>query len=86
MRFAVAGQFALDAAKAFQILERHAVETIIAAQGVNPVFGVPGVVDEVIRLIPLAALSGKHDAMNRRHDFGESGGPPQWQAAPPLTA
>ena len=42
----------LDAAKALQILEGHAVEAIIAAQGINAVFRVAGVVDEIVGLMP----------------------------------
>src|SRR4051794_39828012 len=71
MRFAVAGQFALDAAKAFEVFEGQLVETIICAQGVDAIFGVAGVVHEIEGLMPWPASGREHDAMNRGHDFSK---------------
>jgi hypothetical protein len=46
-------------------------KTIIAAQGVNAVFGMAGVVDEIESLMPRPPLGGEHEAVNGGHDFGE---------------
>ena len=73
MRFAVAGELAPDAAKTFQVFEGHAVEAVIGAEGVDSIFGVTGVVDEIKGLVPGAAFDREHDAVNGGHDFGESG-------------
>ena len=73
MRFAVAGQFALDAAKGFEVFKTHPVKSIVGAQRVDAIFCVARIVDEVERFMPLASLDGKHDPVNRRHDFCESG-------------
>ncbi len=72
MGFTVAGQFALDAAKPFQILEGHAVETVIGAQGINPILAVPGVVDEIVGFMPGTVFDREHDAVDGRDDLGKS--------------
>ena len=65
------GELAVDAAKRFQIFKCHSVEAVVGAQRVNAVFGVAGVVDEIKRFMPLAAWHGKHDPVDRGHDFRE---------------
>ena len=73
MRFAVAGEFALNTAKTLQILKRQAVETVEGAQGIDAVFRMAGVVDKMKSLVPWASLRGKHNAVDRGHDFGKPG-------------
>ena len=75
MRLAMASELAFDAAKRFQIFKCHSVESVVGAQRVNAVFGVAGVVDETKRFMPLAAWHGKHDPVDRGHDFCERGRP-----------
>ena len=71
MRFAVAGQFALETAESLQILERHAVKSIIGTQGINAVLRVAGIVHEIKGQMPGAVLDGKHEAVNGGHDLGK---------------
>ena len=75
MGFAVAGQLAFDPAEEFQILERHAVKTVIRPERIDAVLRVAGVVDEIVGLVPGTVLDGKKEPVNRRHDFSEGGGP-----------
>jgi hypothetical protein len=75
MRFAVAGELALDAAEALQVLERHLVETVVGAQGVDAVLGVAGVVDEIVGVVPGAALRVEHDSVDGGHHLREGRGP-----------
>ena len=74
MRFAMASQLALDAAKAFQVFECHSIKTIVCAQRIDAILGMAGVVDEIISFMPGRGLNGKHVAVNGRHDFGEGSG------------
>jgi len=62
--FTVAGEFAFDAAEAFERVKGHAVKSVIGAQGVNAVLGMAGVIDEIIGFVPGAAPGGEHDAMH----------------------
>ena len=71
MRFAVARELARDAAETLERVERHAIETVERAQGIDAVLRVAGVVDEVERLVPLPPLRGEHDSVNGGHDFRE---------------
>src|SRR6266542_7036724 len=65
----MAGELAADAAEALQILERHSVEAVVGAQGVDAILRVAGVVDEVVSFVPGTSWRGEHEAVDGRHDF-----------------
>ncbi len=73
--FAVAGEFALEAAEAFEGVEGEAVVAVVGAEGIEAVFSVAGVVDVMEGLMPGAALGLEHEAVDSGVDFGEGGGP-----------
>src|SRR5687768_8280516 len=64
-------QFALDAAKTFQVFKAHPVKAIICAQGINAVFGVSSVVYEIKILMPWLVSGHKHEPMNGSHDLSK---------------
>ena len=74
MRFAVAGQLAGNAAKTFEGIERHSVEAIEGAQGVDSVFGMAGIIDEIEVLVPGPVGFGEQDRMEGGQHFCEGCG------------
>ena len=59
--------------KAFQVFEGHSVETVVRAQRIDTVFGMAGVIGEIVGFVPGADLArGEHDAMDGGHHFRES--------------
>ena len=71
MRFTVAGQLGLDASETLQGLGSHSVKTIIGADGINAVLRMPGVVDEVVGLVPGAIRGREEHTMDSGADLSE---------------
>ena len=71
VRFAMAGELAVDAAETFHGLGGHAVKAVERTHGIDAVFAVARVVDEIVSLMPFAAADGEHHAVDRRHNLRE---------------
>ncbi len=70
VRLTMSGEFARNTPEALEIIERHAIEAKVGAEGVDAVFSVTGVVHEVECLVPRATDGREHDGVHCREGFG----------------